>query len=91
MEHCVPLLYWSTYSSLSHVTHNHPNWKELLDQAPPITIPKPHCPLPYHLLLPLEPAEPQSDLEDPRDPNDVNYDDPMAPQWPPDESDDDSC
>ena len=30
----------STYSSLSHATRNHPNWKELLDQAPPITRPK---------------------------------------------------
>jgi hypothetical protein len=31
----------STYSSsLSHAARKHPNWKELLDQAPPITRPK---------------------------------------------------
>ena len=42
VEHCPrAFTLGSTYSSfLSHATRKHPNWKELLDQAPPITRPK---------------------------------------------------
>ena len=58
----------------------YPYWKELLDQAPPLTIPKHHTSQ-TSLLHPLEPTEPH---ERAYNPNDVN-DDPIecdAPEWP---------
>ena len=87
VEHCPrAFTLGSTYSSfLTHVTRKHPNWKEILDQAPPITRAKPHNSQP-----PLLPLEPQGDLENGHVPPDD--DDPMefdTPEWPTDRSDDD--
>ena len=69
VEHCPrAFTLGSMYSSLSHVTRKHPNWKELLDQAPPITRPKPH----NHQTPLLQPLEPEGDLEGGHDPHDIN-------------------
>ena len=79
----------STYSSLSHATRKHPNWKELLDQAPPITKPKLNQSANSSASF-LE-CESQGEIESDNDQQD-DSNDPMdfsTPEWPTDSSGDD--
>ncbi len=80
----------STYSSfLSHAARKHPNWKELLDQAPPITRPKLNQFSNNSSASFLE-HESQSEVESSMDQQD-DCNDPMdfsIPEWPIDSSGD---
>jgi hypothetical protein len=80
----------STYSSfLSHAARKHPNWKELLDQAPPITRPKLNQ-FSHNSSASFLEHESQSEVESSIDQQD-DGNDPMdfsTPEWPTDSSDD---
>ena len=73
----------STYSSfVSHATRKHPNWKELLDQAPPITRPKLNQSANSSASFPE--CESPGEIESDNDQQDDNND-PMdfsTPEWP---------